>query len=62
MKPADPSKVIIVPRPPVNDGGQAPPATPASPAQAEQIQPQEIQPEPCEPQQPCQSAHVVCDR
>ena len=47
MKPANPSKVIIVPRPPANGGGQTPPDQP-TPAQAEAVQAEEIQAEPCQ--------------
>lgn len=62
MKPANPSKVIIVPRPPVNNDGQNPSGAPAAAqtgqpkseqpktgnAQAEEVQAEEVQAQPCQ--------------
>ena len=49
MKPANPSKVVIVPPPPVKDGEQTSNEKPAAPATAEEIQPEEVGAEECQP-------------
>ncbi|MBQ3723391.1 MAG: hypothetical protein II851_06740 [Bacteroidales bacterium] len=49
MKTPNPTKVVIVPRPPAN-GEQTPPENPpAAPAQGEEIQPEEVGAEECQP-------------
>ena len=62
MKPANPSKVIIVPRPPVNNDGQnlsvAPAAAQAEQPKTEQTQAEEVQAEEVQAQ-PCQGTPVV---
>jgi hypothetical protein len=49
MKPANPSKVVIVPRPPEKCGEKDPNENPSAPATAEEIQPEEVGAEECQP-------------